>query len=60
MERNKSLSKDKGIYITQKVIKPQRKRAREERNREELQKHPENNEQNDNKHIPVNNYFKCK
>ena len=30
------------------------------RKREELQKQPENNEQNGNKAIPINNYFKCK
>lgn len=30
-----------------KIIKSKGKRAREERNREELQKQPENNEQND-------------
>ena len=41
--------------------KPQSKGAREKgRNRDELQKHTENNEKNDNNYIPTNNYFKCK
>lgn len=42
------------------VIRSQWKRAREERNSEELQKQLENNEQNGNKYRPVDNYFKCK
>ena len=42
------------------VIKLQRKSTKEGRNKEELQKQPENNEQNGNKYIPINNYFKCK
>lgn len=43
-----------------KIIKPQEKREREERSREELQKQPENYYQNDKKRIPINGYFKCK
>ena len=44
-----------------KVTKSQWKFTIEERrNREELQKQPENNEQNGNKYTPINNYFKCK
>ena len=28
------------------------------KDREEQEKHPENNKQNGNKYIPINNYFK--
>ena len=42
-------------------MKPQGEREREEeRSREKLQKLLENNEQNYNKYITINNYFKCK
>ena len=43
-----------------KVIKPQGKRIKEGKNREELHKQPENKQQNGNKFIPINNHFKCK
>ena len=43
-----------------KTIKSQRKRTiAEDRNRETT-KQPENNEQNDSKYIPTNNYLKMK
>lgn len=39
------------------VTKPQRKK---ERNKEDLQKQPENNGQYGNKYIPIGKYFKYK
>lgn len=54
-------TKERNISIPlKKVIKSQRKRAREERAREKLQKQPENNEQNGIMYITINNYLKCK
>lgn len=41
-------------------MKPQWKRAREEERNRELLKQPENCEQNGNKYVPINNYFKYK
>ena len=54
--------KEKNPNITlKKVIKSQGKtRREEERSKEELQKQPENTEQNGNKYTPINNYFECK
>ena len=34
--------------------------TREEERDREITQQPENNEQNGNKYIPINNYFKCK
>ena len=36
------------------------KKKKEERNKKELQKQPQNNEQNGSDYIPINNYLKCK
>ena len=47
-ERNPSIA-------LKKVTKPQQKRSKEEKNRGELKKQPENNEENGNKYTPVNN-----
>ena len=46
-------------------VKENHKNTREEKKRRRkgqrrTTKQPENNEQNGNKHIPINNYFKCK
>ena len=51
--------KEKRERKEQKIIKSQRKRAREERNRRTT-KQPENNFFNGNKSISTNNSFKCK
>ena len=48
-------------HNTKENYQTQGKRERgEERKLEELHKHTENNEQNGNKYMPINNYFKCK
>lgn len=57
---NQNKMRTESQLILKKIIKPQEKREREERSREELQKQPENYYQNDRKQIRINGYFKCK
>lgn len=47
-------------YNTEERYQTTRIEQREERDREELEKQPENGQQNDNKYIFINNYFTCK
>ena len=57
---NAEITKRKELkHNTKKAIKPEGKRAREERNREELLKHLEKRQQSSNKYILINSYFKC-
>lgn len=53
--------RDKNIRIPLRKSSNHKGREQEkERNKVELQKQPENNYQNGNKHISINNYFKYK
>ena len=57
----KKKSIERNINLTlKKVIKYQGKRTKKERNREELKKQSENNEQNGDKYILIHDYIKSK
>lgn len=59
---NQNLS-NKNAKNKEKGIQPQKKDHKEEskkRNKQELQKQPENSKQNSNRYIPIGNYLRCK